>query len=147
MTICQDSAFALFPCVLSLSSVLERFTYLLYCDTGSLRIGVPLQGKIPPNPPPPPPLFLSHIPNIHISCKHIIEDRGTSPIFQHFINCFKWYESQDLDKFLPFSDVFWMYPLSPFIRLIPSFFKKQKLLMWYTYWARFPDMGSVVLQF
>ena len=100
-----------------------------------------------PLTPPPLPLFLSHIPNIHISCKHIIEDRGTSPIFQHFINCFKWYESQDLDKFLPFSDVFWMYPLSPFIRLIPSFFKKQKLLMWYTYWSRFPDMGSVVLQF
>ena len=107
----------------------------------------PARENTPLTPPPAPPLFLSHIPNIHISCKHIIEDRGTSPVFQHFINCFKWYESQDLDKLLPFFDVFWMYPLSPFIRLIPSFFKKQKLLMWYTYWGRFPDMGSVVLQF
>ena len=35
LTVCQDRAFASFPCVLSLSSVLGRFTHL-YCDTSSL---------------------------------------------------------------------------------------------------------------
>ena len=35
LTVCQDRAFASFPCVLSLSSVLGRFTHL-YCDASSL---------------------------------------------------------------------------------------------------------------
>ena len=44
LTLCQDRAFASFSCVLSLASVLGRFTHL-YCDTGSLGRGAPLHGK------------------------------------------------------------------------------------------------------
>ena len=32
--------------------------------------------------------FFSHISNIYIYCKYIIEDRGKFPALQHFINCF-----------------------------------------------------------
>ena len=44
LTSCQDRAFASFLCVLSLASVLGRFTHL-YCDNGSLGRGAPLHGK------------------------------------------------------------------------------------------------------
>ena len=44
LTLCQDRVFAPFSCVLSLASVLARFTNL-YCDTGSSGKGAPLHGK------------------------------------------------------------------------------------------------------
>ena len=82
LTLCQDRAFASFLCVLSLASVLGRFTHL-YCDNGSLGRGAPLHGKKSPLFP-----LFSLISNIYICCENIIAGRGKSTALQHFINCF-----------------------------------------------------------
>ena len=55
LTICQDRVFALFLCVMSLSSVLGSFIQM-YCDTGSLRRSTPTWCV--------KPLLFAHIPNI-----------------------------------------------------------------------------------
>ena len=70
LTICEDRAFASFSCVLSLSSVLGRFTRL-YCDTGSLGRGVPRMGC---NVYPSSPTF-----PIYVFAVNILSRAGKKP--------------------------------------------------------------------
>ena len=81
LTISQGRAFAsfiifAFLCVLSLPSLLGRFSHL-HWDTSSLGERITqMESKEAPTFP------------IYICCKYIIEDRGKSPPLQHLINCF-----------------------------------------------------------
>ena len=79
LTLCQDKVFASFLCVLSLSSVLERFIHLCYY-TGSLGRSIPTwEAKAP--------LLFSCIPNI--SSVNMVSKTGVKVgVLQHLINCF-----------------------------------------------------------
>ena len=130
-TICEDGAFTSFWCVLSLSSALGRFTHLC-CDTGSLGRGAQW---INTSPPPSSPTFA-----IYVFAVNILSKAGENPQ-----SAFKWYKSQDFDKFLAFF-VYFLDVSSAALRLIDTY-SKWKMLRSYTYWAHFTDMGSAFLQF
>ena len=79
LTLCQDKVFASFLCVLSLSSVLERFIHLCYY-TGSL-------GRSTPTWETKAPLLFSCIPNI-FSVKIVPKTGEKFAVLQLLIDCF-----------------------------------------------------------
>ena len=83
LTIYQDRAFASFPCVQLLSSVLQRFAHL-YCDISSLgerSTGI-LGNKAHPI------LFFRIFPIYMFASKYNIKRREKNSALQHFMNCF-----------------------------------------------------------
>ena len=81
LTLCQDRAFASFLCVLSLFYHIQEGSHIFMMIPAHWEEEHrSLEGK--------QSLPFSHIPNIYIWSKYIVEDRGKSTALQHFINCF-----------------------------------------------------------